>query len=340
MLFFFNSNKMFFMFTLFFSTLISISSNSWLGCWIGLEINLLSFIPLISNSNNLLNLWSFIKMFLNSINCLNQFFICYYFKFISNKKFFYKLFYFYFNLFFSINKNSLCPFPFLIPLYYSSSFLIKLFYFNNMTKNFPYNFIILLFYYQFFNIYYNFKCSYWSLWSILSNFFTLINSIFFYLLFSMNIISLINLSKLMNNLLFPVFFLYLNYMFSILYIKYFLYYSNILFYYQSRHLIVYYNLFPFFSSTPTFFSILPLMINYLFFNFKLIMYYFFFLYYNKINYINFLYSNYLLFFHIFFFLILMILNFYLKLFYNLILFILISISLGMKFSTEFYYLNL
>nr|AYV91135.1 NADH dehydrogenase subunit 2 [Parantica sita]UXD06477.1 NADH dehydrogenase subunit 2 [Parantica sita]WAX37256.1 NADH dehydrogenase subunit 2 [Parantica sita] len=74
MLFMVNSNKMFFMFILFFSTLISISSNSWLGCWIGLEINLLSFIPLISNSNNLLNSEASLKYFLTqtiaSINFL------------------------------------------------------------------------------------------------------------------------------------------------------------------------------------------------------------------------------------------------------------------------------
>nr|QGX06859.1 NADH dehydrogenase subunit 2 [Neope muirheadii] len=72
MLFFFNSNKMFFLFVLFFSTLISISSNSWLGCWIGLEINLLSFIPLISNSNNLLNSEASLKYFLTqSIASIN-----------------------------------------------------------------------------------------------------------------------------------------------------------------------------------------------------------------------------------------------------------------------------
>nr|AHZ89287.1 NADH dehydrogenase subunit 2 [Pararge aegeria aegeria] len=72
MLFFFNSNKMFFLFTLFFSTLISISSNSWLGCWIGLEINLLSFIPLISNPHNLLNSEASLKYFLTqSIASIN-----------------------------------------------------------------------------------------------------------------------------------------------------------------------------------------------------------------------------------------------------------------------------
>nr|QHD26844.1 NADH dehydrogenase subunit 2 [Dioryctria yiai] len=68
----FNSNKMFFLFILFFSTLISISSNSWFGCWIGLEINLLSFIPLISNSNNMLSSEASLKYFLiQSIASIN-----------------------------------------------------------------------------------------------------------------------------------------------------------------------------------------------------------------------------------------------------------------------------
>nr|YP_009935683.1 NADH dehydrogenase subunit 2 [Macrosoma conifera]QNS38626.1 NADH dehydrogenase subunit 2 [Macrosoma conifera] len=68
----FNSNKMFFLFILIFSTLISISSNSWLGCWIGLEINLLSFIPLISNSNNIFASETAIKYFLTqSIASIN-----------------------------------------------------------------------------------------------------------------------------------------------------------------------------------------------------------------------------------------------------------------------------
>nr|WEV93818.1 NADH dehydrogenase subunit 2 [Notarcha quaternalis]WEV93857.1 NADH dehydrogenase subunit 2 [Pseudebulea fentoni] len=70
-----NSNKMFFFFILFFSTLISISSNSWFGCWIGLEINLLSFIPLISNSNNILSSEASLKYFLvQSIASINLLF--------------------------------------------------------------------------------------------------------------------------------------------------------------------------------------------------------------------------------------------------------------------------
>nr|AND96139.1 NADH deshydrogenase subunit 2 [Onthophagus fimetarius] len=44
--------KMIFTFTLIIGTLISISSYSWMGMWLGLEINLLSIIPLMSNTNN------------------------------------------------------------------------------------------------------------------------------------------------------------------------------------------------------------------------------------------------------------------------------------------------
>lgn len=44
--------------------LISISSNSWIGIWIGLEINLLAFIPLIQEKNNLYSSESSLKYFL------------------------------------------------------------------------------------------------------------------------------------------------------------------------------------------------------------------------------------------------------------------------------------
>uniref|UniRef100_UPI0030E12005 NADH dehydrogenase subunit 2 n=1 Tax=Pyrausta phoenicealis TaxID=2927193 RepID=UPI0030E12005 len=82
---FFNSNKMFFLFILFFSTLISISSNSWFGCWVGLEINLLSFIPLINNSNNILTTEASLKYFLTqSIASINLLF-CIIFKMMLMK---------------------------------------------------------------------------------------------------------------------------------------------------------------------------------------------------------------------------------------------------------------
>nr|QBZ37536.1 NADH dehydrogenase subunit 2 [Aesalus sp. JL-2019] len=47
-----NLNKMIFYTSLMTGTLISISSYSWMGMWMGLEINLLAFVPLISESNN------------------------------------------------------------------------------------------------------------------------------------------------------------------------------------------------------------------------------------------------------------------------------------------------
>nr|YP_009537792.1 NADH dehydrogenase subunit 2 [Parasarpa zulema]AYN60509.1 NADH dehydrogenase subunit 2 [Parasarpa zulema] len=99
MIFMPNFNKMFFLFILFFSTLVSISANSWLGCWIGLEINLMSFIPLITTPSNLLNSEASLKYFLTqsiaSINFL--FFIL--LSLFSMKNFF-------FNNFFSIIINS------------------------------------------------------------------------------------------------------------------------------------------------------------------------------------------------------------------------------------------
>nr|YP_010951002.1 NADH dehydrogenase subunit 2 [Thienemanniella xena]WML69343.1 NADH dehydrogenase subunit 2 [Thienemanniella xena] len=58
------SFKFMFFFTLFFGTLVSISSMSWLSIWMGLEINLLSFIPLINNKKNIFLSESSIKYFL------------------------------------------------------------------------------------------------------------------------------------------------------------------------------------------------------------------------------------------------------------------------------------
>nr|QNV11707.1 NADH dehydrogenase subunit 2 [Chrysotoxum bicinctum] len=58
-----NSYKILFIFILMMSVMITISSNSWLGAWMGLEINLLSFIPLMSD-NNLMSNESSLKYFL------------------------------------------------------------------------------------------------------------------------------------------------------------------------------------------------------------------------------------------------------------------------------------
>lgn len=59
-----NPTKFLFFITLVRGTLISVSANSWFGAWIGLEINLLSFIPLITNTNNLLSTEASLKYFL------------------------------------------------------------------------------------------------------------------------------------------------------------------------------------------------------------------------------------------------------------------------------------
>nr|YP_010166751.1 NADH dehydrogenase subunit 2 [Rhithrodytes bimaculatus]QRV62855.1 NADH dehydrogenase subunit 2 [Rhithrodytes bimaculatus] len=56
--------KIMFLSILMTSTIISISSMSWLGTWMGLEINLLSFIPLMSSKNNFNSSESSIKYFL------------------------------------------------------------------------------------------------------------------------------------------------------------------------------------------------------------------------------------------------------------------------------------
>nr|YP_010397525.1 NADH dehydrogenase subunit 2 [Boreoheptagyia alulasetosa]UQJ73434.1 NADH dehydrogenase subunit 2 [Boreoheptagyia alulasetosa] len=59
-----NSYKLLFLITLMSGTLITISSTSWFGAWMGLEINLLSFIPLMMNTNNLLSSEASLKYFL------------------------------------------------------------------------------------------------------------------------------------------------------------------------------------------------------------------------------------------------------------------------------------
>nr|YP_010373837.1 NADH dehydrogenase subunit 2 [Cletomorpha raja]UPI55377.1 NADH dehydrogenase subunit 2 [Cletomorpha raja] len=47
-----NSNKTLFLTILITSSLITLSANNWLGMWMGLEMNLMSFIPLISKTKN------------------------------------------------------------------------------------------------------------------------------------------------------------------------------------------------------------------------------------------------------------------------------------------------
>nr|UPX88675.1 NADH dehydrogenase subunit 2 [Loricera pilicornis] len=59
-----NLYKMIFFMTLFMGTMISISSYTWLGTWMGLEMNLLSFIPLLKSNNNSFSSESSMKYFL------------------------------------------------------------------------------------------------------------------------------------------------------------------------------------------------------------------------------------------------------------------------------------
>nr|YP_010411443.1 NADH dehydrogenase subunit 2 [Meliboeus sinae]URN73089.1 NADH dehydrogenase subunit 2 [Meliboeus sinae] len=59
-----NLFKPLFFITLISGTLITISSNSWLGMWMGLEINMLSFIALISHISNLKTSEASMKYFL------------------------------------------------------------------------------------------------------------------------------------------------------------------------------------------------------------------------------------------------------------------------------------
>nr|YP_009937127.1 NADH dehydrogenase subunit 2 [Subclytia rotundiventris]QNT26363.1 NADH dehydrogenase subunit 2 [Subclytia rotundiventris] len=58
-----NSSKILFLIILMMGSFISISANSWLGAWMGLEINLLAFIPLMSD-NSLMSTESSLKYFL------------------------------------------------------------------------------------------------------------------------------------------------------------------------------------------------------------------------------------------------------------------------------------
>nr|QWX95602.1 NADH-ubiquinone oxidoreductase chain 2 [Savius diagonalis] len=47
-----NSNKLLFMIMLVLSTMITLNAQNWMGMWMGLEMNLMSFIPLISSKKN------------------------------------------------------------------------------------------------------------------------------------------------------------------------------------------------------------------------------------------------------------------------------------------------
>nr|ANJ70589.1 NADH dehydrogenase subunit 2 [Noterus clavicornis BMNH1425090]UPX88473.1 NADH dehydrogenase subunit 2 [Noterus clavicornis] len=56
--------KIMFFFMMMFGTMISISSNNWMSMWMGLEMNLISFISIIKQNNNPMNSESSMKYFL------------------------------------------------------------------------------------------------------------------------------------------------------------------------------------------------------------------------------------------------------------------------------------
>nr|YP_010987598.1 NADH dehydrogenase subunit 2 [Ochthephilus vulgaris]WON66017.1 NADH dehydrogenase subunit 2 [Ochthephilus vulgaris] len=56
--------KLIFSTSLIISVMITISSNSWLGMWLGLEINMLSIIPMMNNINNVYSTEASIKYFI------------------------------------------------------------------------------------------------------------------------------------------------------------------------------------------------------------------------------------------------------------------------------------
>nr|URX53059.1 NADH dehydrogenase subunit 2 [Comatermes perfectus] len=59
-----NPTKILLSMTLIGGILISISANSWLGAWVGLEVNLMSFIPLMSSQENIYTTEASLKYFL------------------------------------------------------------------------------------------------------------------------------------------------------------------------------------------------------------------------------------------------------------------------------------
>nr|QGX86628.1 NADH dehydrogenase subunit 2 [Lepidapion squamigerum] len=65
--------KIMFFCSMMFGTILAISSYSWLSMWIGLEINLLSFIPLMTNSKNMYPSEAALKYFITQTLASNIF---------------------------------------------------------------------------------------------------------------------------------------------------------------------------------------------------------------------------------------------------------------------------
>nr|YP_010554769.1 NADH dehydrogenase subunit 2 [Potamyia chinensis]UYO79415.1 NADH dehydrogenase subunit 2 [Potamyia chinensis] len=91
-----NYSKILFFSLMIFSNLISISSNSWLLTWMGLEINTLSFLTFVYNKNNIISNEMSIKYFMiQSISSINLMF----FIFLLNLNYSW-------NIFFNLNNVS------------------------------------------------------------------------------------------------------------------------------------------------------------------------------------------------------------------------------------------
>nr|WMV00324.1 NADH dehydrogenase subunit 2 [Maoricicada campbelli] len=59
-----NSSYLLYLVFLFFGIMISISSNNWLGCWMGIEMNMVSFLPIMANKMSIYASESMIKYFI------------------------------------------------------------------------------------------------------------------------------------------------------------------------------------------------------------------------------------------------------------------------------------
>nr|YP_010586069.1 NADH dehydrogenase subunit 2 [Brachycentrus kozlovi]UZZ43805.1 NADH dehydrogenase subunit 2 [Brachycentrus kozlovi] len=80
----FNMTKILFMFLMIISTLFSLSSISFMNMWMGMEVNLISFIPLMMNKLNNLSSESMMKYFLiQSISSVNFLFSSIYLIFLN-----------------------------------------------------------------------------------------------------------------------------------------------------------------------------------------------------------------------------------------------------------------
>nr|AWV83276.1 NADH dehydrogenase subunit 2 [Meimuna iwasakii] len=79
-----NSSIMLFFTFMIMGIMISISSNNWLGCWMGIEINLISFLPIMMNKMSIYSSESMIKYFIVQSMGSSLLFISIMFMFLYN----------------------------------------------------------------------------------------------------------------------------------------------------------------------------------------------------------------------------------------------------------------